>query len=342
MAVTINDVAREAGVSITTVSRVLNNNYPVKKETREKIEKAIEKLSYKPNAMARSLITKRTSMIGVVVPGITNLFFPTIVEAIEEYTKKEGYNISLCNTGGDWKEEKEVVKEIISRQVDGIIVIDPRFENIKSGFYDDTSKLVPTILVNGSPVGTKCNFVSYDEEVGTKEAFDYLLELGHREIAFIRGGKSFSYDIKEKIYKEILVKNDLAFQRVVNTGNGNSIEVVESTENEMIKVLQEGEVPTAVFACNDLMALGVINACNKVGIKVPEELSVVGFDNTILANVCHPRLTSVDQNMREIGHRSAIELLSMINNGSVSRKKIILDTRLIIRDSCSKAKKKGE
>jgi LacI family transcriptional regulator len=338
MTVTINDVAREAGVSITTVSRVLNNNYPVKKETREKIEQAIEKLNYKPNVMARSLITKKTSMLGIVVPGITNLFFPTIVEAIEEYTKKEGYNISLCNTGGDYREEKEVVKEIISRQVDGIIVIDPRFENIQSGYYDEISKSIPTIIVNGSPGGSRCNFVSYDEEVGTYEAFDYLLSLRHKRIAFVRGHKSFSYDIKEKIYREILCKSSLGYERVINVGKGNSIEVVERTEDELKNILLEDIRPTAVFACNDLMAVGVINACSKIGLRVPDDISIIGFDNTVLANISHPKLTSVDQNMKEIGHRAAIELLSIIDNGSRSRKKIILDTRLVIRDSCSEAR----
>jgi LacI family transcriptional regulator len=338
MSNTINDVAREAGVSITTVSRVLNNNYPVKKETREKIEKAIEKLNYKPNAMARSLITKRTSVLGVIVPGITNLFFPTIVEAIEEHTKKEGYNILLCNTVGDFKEEKEVVKQLLSRQVDGIIVIDPRFENIKGGFYDETSKNIPTIIVNGAPFGSKCNFVSYDEEIGTNEAFEYLIELGHKKIAFVRGHKSFSYDIKEKIYKEIVEKNNLSYVNVIDVGRGNSSEVVKSTQIELETILSDSNRPTAVFACNDLMAVGVINACSNLGVRVPEDISVIGFDNTMLASISNPKLTSVDQNMKEIGHRAAIELLNMVQNGSQSRKKIILDTRLVVRESCAKAR----
>lgn len=336
MSITINDVAKEAGVSITTVSRVLNNNYPVKKETREKIEQAIQKLNYKPNEMARSLITKRTSMLGVIVPGITNLFFPTIVEAIEECTKKEGYNISLCNTGGDFKEEKDVIRHLISRQVDGIIVIDPRFENIKNGFYEEISKAIPTLIVNGSPFGSRCNFVSYDEEIGTYEAFEYLLQLGHKKIAFVRGHKSFSYDIKEKIYKEVLQKNNLTYENIIDVGKGNSSEVVEKTQVLLEQILVEDNSPTAVFACNDLMAVGVINACNNLGIKVPESVSVIGFDNTVLANISNPKLTSVDQNMKEIGHRAAIELLNIIENGSQSRRKIILDTKLVIRESCAK------
>jgi LacI family transcriptional regulator len=337
MPVTINEVAKEAGVSITTVSRVVNNNYPVKKETREKIEKAIEKLNYKPNAMARSLITKKTSMIGIIVPGITNLFFPTIVEAIEEQIKQRGYSIALSNTEGDAAQEREVADRIVARQVDGIIVIDPRQENLKSGFYDNISKSVPLIIINGAPSGSKCSFVSYDEEVGTREAFDYLISLGHKKISFVRGHKSFSYDIKEQIYGETLEREGLEYHKVINVGKGNSIEVVDSTEKMIEEIFSKEERPTAVFACNDLMAVGVLNASSKLGIKVPEELSVIGCDNTLIAHISSPKLTSVDLDMKEIGARAAEELMGIIENSERNRSKVIMDTKLIIRDSCAEA-----
>jgi LacI family transcriptional regulator len=335
MPITINDVAREAGVSITTVSRVLNNNYPVKEETRIKIEEAIEKLNYKPNVMARSLITRKSSIIGIIVPGITNLFFPTIVEAIEDTMKSKGYSIALSNTEGEGHKELKLVEELAARQVDGIIVIDPVIENLHKGYYDNLSKAMPLVIVNGSPDSNKCSFVCYDEEVGTIEAFKYLLKLGHRKIAFVRGHKSFSYDIKEKIYKNILKDENLDYQRILNVGKGNSSEVVERTQNWAEDMLKGEDKPTAVFACNDLMAVGVLNACTKLGIKVPEELSIVGFDNTLLANITHPKLTSVDLNMKDIGHRAALELLDLIENGIKFRKKIILDTSLVIRESCA-------
>ncbi len=335
--VTINDVAAEAGVSITTVSRVVNNNYPVKQETRDKIEKAIEKLNYKPNAAARSLITKRSTVIGITVPGITNLFFPTIVEEIGEALKKKGYSISLTTTGGDYKSEKELIDIMVSRQVDGIIAIDPSAKNLKDGFYSKLSETVPTIVVNGSPNGFKCNQVCYDEEIGTREAFNYLYQLGHKKIAFIRGAKSFSYDLKEKIYKEFVDEKQLGYKNILNVGEGNSIEVVEKSQDSLMKILSSGERPTAVFACNDLMAVGVINACSILKIKIPGELSVIGFDNTLLADITNPKLTSVDQNMKDIGQRAAAELLDIIENGQKARKKIILDTTLVIRDSCSQA-----
>lgn len=338
----INDVARAAGVSITTVSRVLNNNYPVKEETRNKIEQAIEKLNYKPNTMARSLITKKSSMIGVIVPGITNLFFPTIVEAIEEFMKNKGYSIVLSNTEGEAEKEFKLVEELMGRQVDGIIVIDPAIENLHKDRYDKLSKLIPMIIVKGSPEGYKGSVVCYDEEVGTQEAFSYLVELGHRKLAFIRGHKSFSYDIKEKIYKNIIEDKQFDYEKILDAGKGNSIEVVERAQKAVEELLNSKERPTAIFACNDLMAVGAVNACVKLGFKVPEDISVVGFDNTILAEITHPKLTSVDLNMKEIGNRAALELLDIIEKGTKIRKKVILDTALVARESCARRMKSEE
>lgn len=339
MVVTINDVAKEAGVSITTVSRVINKNYPVKQSTTERVLEAIEKLNYKPNAMARSLITKQTSMIGVVVPGITNIFFPTIVEALETVCKGKGYNISLSNTCGDYEEERNLINQMISKQVDGIIVIDPSYENLADNFYDEISKTIPTIIVNGSANGFRGNFVSYDEEIGTREAFKYLLGLGHEKIAFVRGDRSYSYDIKEMIYKEIVKKNKLGYEYIINIGSANSIEVLEHSQTQIKSLLLHENRPTAVFACNDLMALSVINGCHRLGLKVPYDISVIGFDNTFITNIIHPTLTSVDQNMKQIGNRAAIELLDIIKNGLGCRKKIIMETNLIIRESCCRVKK---
>lgn len=335
MAVTINDVAKEAGVSITTVSRFLNNNYPVKKETREAIERAIKKLDYTPNVMARSLITKKSFQIGAIVPGITNLFFPAIVEEIGAFTDREGYNISLFNSRGCYKEEKKIIENIFSRQYDGMIVIDPAVENLQAGYYDKLVKDIPLVILCGLTNKGKCNFVCYDEEVGTLEAFEYLLELGHIKIAFVRGDKSFSFDIKEGIYNKIIKENGLDYSEIINVGDGNSINVVDNTEKEVITVLNKVDSPTAIFACNDLMAVGVINACNKLSLNVPKDISVIGCDNTLLAVITHPKLTTIDLGIKGIGERAAQELLQLIEDKNIGRRKIVLDTKLIKRDSCT-------
>ncbi len=337
MAVTINDVAKEAGVSITTVSRVLNNNYPVKKETREIIERAIEKLNYNPNAMARSLITKKTSMIGVVVPGITNLFFTTIVEEFEIGLKKKGYSISLSNTGGNPKEEKKIVQNMISRQVDAILLIDPSIKNLDEGYYEKISRTIPTLIVNGCGEGYKGNFLSYDESIGTKEAFEYLVNLNHKKIAFIRGGSSYSYDIKEDIYQKEIEKNELDYKKIVRVGGGNSIHVVEEV-NEIVKSMLLGkEKPTAIFACNEIMAIGVVNACKEMSIDIPKEISIVGCDNTYLASISSPKLSTVDLKIQHIGKKAAQEIFKIIDNKTEKYYKIKLKTSFIKRESCGEA-----
>ncbi|MBU5436693.1 LacI family transcriptional regulator [Tissierella sp. MSJ-40] len=336
MAITIHDVAEKAGVSIATVSRVINNNYPVKDETREKIEKAIEELGYVPNEIARSLILKSTSNVGIIVPGITNLFFPTIVEEINKTLRDEGFIISLFTTDGDPKAEKKLVDNVISRNMDGIIVIDPSVDNLENGYFEGVSKKIPTIIINGNTNKYNCNFVSYDEEVGTKEAFNYLLELGHKEIVFIRGDKSLSYDLKENIYRKFIKDNNLKYEKVISVGMGNSLDVVEKTQEIFEKFLSLNREATGVFACNDLMAVGVINACNKSGIKIPEDMSVIGFDNTLLSNISHPKITTVDLNMKEIGQTAAFEIMNMTKKNIVSTKKIVYDTKLIHKESCGK------
>lgn len=336
--VTINDVAKRAGVSITTVSRVINNNYPVKKETREKVEKAIEELNFQPNYMAKSLITKKTNTIGVVVPGITNLFFPTIVEKIENSIKKFNYSISLCNTGGDYKEEKKVINNLLQRRVDSIIVIDPSVKNLENGFYERLSNNIPLIVINALSKDYKCNFINYDEETGVIDSLDYFIKLKRKRIAFIRGEKSNSYDLREKIYKEYIQDNKLKYENIIKVENGNSLNVAEEVKNKLNLVLNDENMPDAIFACNDIMAVGVLNYCRDKKIRVPQDISLIGCDNTFLSNITYPKLCSVDLGVNEIGEIAVNEILDLINKSkpNTCRKKVILESKLIIRESCCK------
>jgi len=335
---TINDVAKLSNVSITTVSRVINDNYPVNKETKARVFKAIKELNYKPNMMARSLITKKTSVIGIVVPGLTNLFFPTIVEAIEKSLKEASYTIFLGNCYGNSSEEIKIIEDMTQRSVDGIIIIDPGFDNINKGVYKRFQKYMPIITVGGFPSDSASSSVTYDEQVGTKEGFLYLLSLGHRKIVFVRGENSYSYDIKEIIYKEILNDNNLTYSNIIKINSSNSIEAVDNTEDVIKKILSVDEKPTAIFACNDLMAVGSLNACRSLNIKVPEEISIIGCDNTILCEISNPKLTSINLHMKEVGERAAIELLHIINGDDKDTALINISTNLVIRDSCSKVK----
>lgn len=339
MNVTIQDVAKEAGVSITTVSRVINNNYPVKKETREKVEKIIEELNFTPNSLARGLIKKKTDTIGILVPSITNIFFPLVINGIEHFTEKKGYTLIMCDTK-DRQTEIRQIRNLTERRVDGIISIDPSVEIIKKGIYEDLSKEIPLVIINGYNKDIQCNFVINNQEMGVIEALEYLIELGHRKIAFLRGKNSYSYDLKQEQYYKTLKNNNIETNSdyiiVIDTGNGpETVDLgMEAVKNAMIKPNR----PTAILACNDLMALGALHACQKLSIKVPEEVSIIGYDNIIISQMSEPKLTTIDQNMYKLGNLAAKILYENIGKQKYTHKKIILDTKLVKRDSCAAVK----
>lgn len=333
MTATIHDVAREAGVSIATVSRAINNNYPVKDETREKIERAIEKLQYVPNEVARNLILKNTSNIGVIVPGITNLFFSTIVEEINKILVENSYTISLYNTDGKHYLEESIIKSIKSRSMDGLIVIDPTTKSLEKKIFKKLSKEIPTVLIHGHVEEADYNLISYDESIGTLEAFNYLYELGHKKIDFLRGEESLSYDLKEDLYKKFIKDKNLDYKNIIKVSMSNSLDAIEKTEEEFDKFLKRKDRGTAVFACNDLMGLGVLNACKRLDIQVPEELSIIGFDNTLISTISHPKLTTVDLSMKNVAVTAGEELLKLIKKEGKKIDRKVFASELLIRDS---------
>ncbi|MCB2306908.1 LacI family transcriptional regulator [Clostridium estertheticum] len=336
MKANIRDVAREANVSMSTVSRVMNKNYPVKEETKIRVEKAVEKLNFSPNTLARSLICQNTKTIGILVPSIDNLFFPTVIKAIEYELRINGYSIYLCDTADNASEEIKYIRSLMGRQVDGIIVIDPKTENMKNGFYEMVGKDIPLVSINGYNKDIDCNFVLNDEANGARQAMEYLLKLGHENIIFVRGKESYSYDIKENVYIKFMEENKLTVQKkIIDVGEGNSYDTVDGTMNIMKKELENLKAPIAVFSCNDLMALGVLNACKKMNLDVPNEVSIIGFDNICISSIVEPKLTTVDQNMYLLGENAAKMLLDLIDNNNQKVNRIKLSTKLIIRDSCS-------
>lgn len=337
MNVNIKDVAREAKVSISTVSRVLNNNYPVKEETRARVEEVIEKLNFNPNILARSLINKSTKTIGIIVPDINNLIYPTIVKAIEHVLRKKGFSIYLCDSNDNAAEETSYVKSLLSRQVDGIIAVYPKKENIENGFYEDISKNVPLVCINGFSEGINCSFVVNNELSGTRQALEYLMSLGYKNIIFVRRKKSYSDDMKEAVYKDMLEEYSLKNnKKVIRINERENCETVDNASNVISRKLKDIKTPVAVFACNDILALGVINACKKIGYDVPNDVSVIGFNNIEISSMVEPKLTTVDQNLYLLGDNAANMLLDIIQNNNKKVKKVSLNTQLIIRNSCAK------
>lgn len=333
MKITIVEVAKKANVSVATVSRVMNGNYPVKAETRERVLQVIDELKYIPNMQARELTQQKSTTIGVVVPSINNMFFPEVINGIESTLKNNALSLVLACTNNDADEEKTCIKNLLSRNVSGIIIIDPNTDNIKSKFYNSISKQIPIVFINGYAVAPNISSVSNDEAMGARIALDYLLNNNHKNILFVRGKDSYSYDVKEKIYKEIMEDlNIFNPSNIINIGNGNSSETVDNTVNMFLSILKNSSA-TAVFACNDLMAVGVLNTCKKLNLHVPKDLSIIGYDNIDLSKFVEPKLTTMDQNMFLLGTNAAILLIEKIDCNNEYSKRIILNNSLVERDT---------
>ena len=328
---TIVDVARAAGVSVATVSRVVNGNYPVKSETRDRVQAAIEALQYVPNVQARELNMQRSSTIGVVVPGLYNMFFAEVIDGIGKAVRKEGFTLLLNCAQNDPELEMECIKTLVSRNVSGIIVISPNTQGMRETFYRRLVKRVPLVFINGYRRIPNVSYVTNDEALGTRQALEYLMELGHRRILFVRGDHSDSYTIKEEAYRSLMQEKKCFHEEdIVDIGEGNSIETVTAARNRLYDILPRTEA-TAIFCCNDLMATGAIKACKDRSLRIPDDMSIVGYDNITLASLIEPEITTMDQNMFQLGSNAAVVLVEMIHGGK--SKRITLENTLIVRDS---------
>ncbi len=333
MKVTINEVAKAANVSVATVSRVINGNYPVKDSTKKIVLQAIDDLNFVPNMQARELTQRKSTIIGVVVPSLTNMFFPAVVYGIETKLKANSLSIILMTTSNNKNEEKKCINNLLSRNVSGIIVIDPSTSNIKNKFFHEVAKKIPLVFVNGYTSVPNISSVSNDEAMGCEIALRYLIKNDHKNILFLRGENSYSYDVKEQIYRKIMTEiNNLNDNFIINIGQGNTIETVDNT-SKIIGTILPNLNATAIFACNDLMAVGVINSCKKLKLDIPKDLSVIGYDNISLSNLVEPKLTTVDQHMELLGQKAADLVLDKISCNNQYGVKVILDNTLIERET---------
>ncbi|MDA3845245.1 MAG: LacI family DNA-binding transcriptional regulator [Vallitaleaceae bacterium] len=330
---TIHDVAAMSGVSITTVSRVINDNYPVNVVTKKRVNEAIEALGYRPNLLARSLIRDKTQTIGILVPSIENLFFSEVIKAIDGYLSNLDYRTFLCQTGGNPLGEETMVDSLLNRSVDGIVVVDPRTKLIKSGFYEGLTRRIPLVLINGYNQGIRCNFIINNELAGTTQALEHLVLQGHKHIGFMRGKKSYSYDIKEAMYVDFMNKHQLEIDdmHLFQLPGGNDLETVKLAKESITQLFSNSTNMTAILCCNDFMAIGALNGAKTIGLSVPGGLSIIGYDNTLISQISEPPLTTVDHHMSELGDAAARRMVELISSKSAEYKKIVINTDLIVR-----------
>ncbi|CAH1216304.1 Catabolite control protein A [Paenibacillus plantiphilus] len=341
--VTIKDIAKVANVSTATVSYVLNGRGNISEETKKKVMDIVRELNYKPNSIAKSLKINKTSTIGVIVEDITVFNSPEIIDGINESAEQNGFGIILSNLrinkriGNDFENFdkcrgaiEDAVNDLLSKQVDGILYLGVHPRDVKG--LIDTKK--PIVYIYCYSTDDADYSVNYDDEQAAYEAASYLIGQGHERIATISGliGSAPALARFNGYYKAVM-ENHLTFEpSYIKTGNWQY-----DSGYELAKELLSLESrPTAIMAMNDLMAGGVLDACRDMGIKVPEEVSVIGFDNREFSFYYTPKLTTVDLPLRQMGKKSIDVIVDLIHGNSVEERKYKLDCQLIVRNTVAR------
>ena len=337
--VTIKDVALRAGVSPSTVGRVIGGYGYTSEKTRQRVLKAAKEINYHPHAIARSLKTGKSCTIGYVVPSITNPFFSHIAMGIQDITAIHNYNLILCNTAHDSDKTRSFIKMLMGSRVGGVIHSLPSGDETKH-LVDSLHKLgIPVVVASGSGRLKYVDRVLSGRVQGALDSTKYLLELGHTDIAVIAVKNSTTSNLRLKGYRRALEEKGLRVdESLINEGLGYS---EESGYAQMKILLAKSKCPTAVLAFNDLMAVGAIRAAEEEGLSIPQDLSLIGFDDTF-ASLTRPQLTSVALPMYEIGKVSAQILFDrVLKDDQEKPREIILSEKLIVRKSTAPPKDKN-
>ncbi|RWU21242.1 LacI family transcriptional regulator [Pseudomonas alkylphenolica] len=304
---TIKDVAALAGISYTTVSHVLNKTRPVSEQVRIKVEAAIAELDYVPSAVARSLKARSTATIGLLVPNSVNPYFAELARGIEDGCERKGYCVILCNSDDDPQKQRSYLRVLLEKRIDGLIVASVGEDADLRGSL--ASVRTPMVIVDRALEGVEADLVRIDHELGAYLATQHLLQLGHQAIAYIGGPASTSVaQLREAGYRRALGEAGVpvASEWIVNS------DFTSLGGYAAAAKLLEGNRPTAIFAGNDMIGIGVLRAAAERNICVPSELSVIGFDDIQLSRYVFPALTTVGQSIRELGESAAALLLSRI------------------------------
>ena len=329
---TILDVAKLAGVSTTTVSHFINGTRYISDDLKEKVEKAIAELDYHPNSMARGLRRGESKTIGLIVPDNSNPFFAEVLRQIENVGYENGYSVILCNSDGDIEKEAAYSNLLVNKQVDGIIFITTN--NSCEHLQQLITSGIPILLVDRDIPLKSSDVLLVNNFQGGYDAANYLIRLGHRKIACVTGPSSLTPSAERvKGYRQALMDAGIAVHpEWILSGDFQ----VEGGERGIEQILRMVERPSAIFACNDMMALGVLRGLQNSGFSIPQDFSLIGFDDILLSSIVSPALTTIAQPVDEMS-KLAIELLvKRIQNKKVgsSEERIILPTRLVIRESC--------
>jgi len=329
--VTLKDVARQAGVSVATASRALGGYGYVSPETRSKVLRAARLLDYHPNALARSMVKKRTHTLGVVVSDNANPFFAAVVRGIEDVVHRHGYAVILCNADEDPEKEEMYLRILREKRVDGLLLA-PSGE--AGRFLRAWAREgLPLVLIDRKIEGIAADAVIVDNRSGAKEAVAHLIGLGHRRIGTICGPQQV-YTGFERLqgYLEALREARIPVEKdLIREGNFKQ----DSGYRLAREFLEMDDPPTALFVANNLMTIGALLALREAGVRIPQDMAVVGFDDMEWASILTPPLTAVAQPAYALGANAAQLLIQRLLRGpSPQPQEIVLKTRLVVRESC--------
>jgi LacI family transcriptional regulator len=330
---TLRDVARQAGVASSTISRYLNGSLELPSPTRNRVQAAIAELNYRPNALARSLQAGRSHILGLILPDLSNPFFTSVADAAAAAAYREGYSILLCATGNDPDRETHYVNLLVAGQLDGLIYLGAHRRN--SALEKMRRTELPIIIVDEEIEGVTGGRLFVDNRRGGYLATEHLLHLGHRNIAFIGGEADLLTTVERRRgYEDALIERGLAPQpdRMVLG------EYTTEFGARAAQLLLTGVAPTGIFAASDVVAIGVLQAARQLGLTIPEDLSLVGFDDIPMAEMLAPPLTTIWQPAEDLGKTAVLLLIRHVRD-SVPLIRDTLGVRLRIRGSTRRPKR---
>lgn len=326
---TIKDVAKKAKVSVATVSRILNNLEGYSEETRIRVMQVINEIGYRRNDIARNLKIKSTHTIGVLMPKVGTNFYIEILNGIEDAAHNDGYSVIICNVGDNGERTEEYIKIMIERQVDGIIVCSLPPE--KSLIENIVKVNIPVVLISTMYSGYSIPYIKVDDYKASYAAVEYLIKMGHRDIAMLGGNPldPIAGIPRLQAFIDALRNNKLKVRENLIKHNGFSF---QDGVKSMEELLKEKDKFTAIFAACDEIAVGAISVAHKRGLKIPEDISIIGYDGTQVAEMCYPPLTTLVQPFYNMGKKASDILIKKMNS-DMDIESLIMDFTIAERDT---------
>ena len=334
---TMQQIAQIARVSKRTVSRALNNQYGISEETKKIIFDIAAELNYRPNALARALATKQTKTLGLIVSDIADPFYAKLVRGVEDIAAKNNYSAIIFSTDEDYEKELKSVCISIEKKLDGILLTATQTHN--KDILELKERNIPFVLMNRHFDDIETDYVIDDNKKGAYDVVDHLAKLGYKKIAYISGPPQIS-SVRERLqgYKDALAYNNIDFDKTLVVESNLRMEDGERTTKSLLRMIKNK--PIAIFAFSDLLAIGALKAIKEKGLKVPDDIALVGYDDIEFAALLEVPLTTVAQPSYEIGKKAAEILINKLQKQNMSEfQQVVLTPQLVIRKSCGVERK---